>query len=182
MGAAAGVRAVKYNFWKCIFQGRWRGQQFVGIFQTRFSDSVFFRSIFSKSVFFLKCIFWGWNNWRKMLGFSYRGRFHQNQSLCKSNVPPSNILDFWPHAKFGSLEPLVHNSLQLLLHQLNFHQSQTWHSVAFRESLCQKPNLKGGYRKFSSSSFIGPVGHNIWWENRRNGSFEPRNGPKLANF
>ena len=27
--------------------------------------------------------------------------------------------------------------------------------------------LKGGYRIF----FIGPVGHNIWWENSRNGSF-----------
>ena len=29
------------------------------------------------------------------------------------------------------------------------------------------------------NSFIGPIGHNIWWENRRSGSFEPKNGPKL---
>ena len=37
--------------------------------------------------------------------------------------------------------------------------------------------LKGGYRKFFFS-FIGPVGHNIWWENRQNGSFGPKNCPK----
>ena len=30
-----------------------------------------------------------------------------------------------------------------------------------------KLNLKGGYRKIFFSS-IGPVGHNIWWENSRN--------------
>ena len=26
--------------------------------------------------------------------------------------------------------------------------------------------------------FLGPVGHNIWWENSWNGSFEPKNGKK----
>ena len=43
--------------------------------------------------------------------------------------------------------------------------------------------LKGGYRNFSFS-FIGPVEHNVWWENSRNGSFGPKNGPKtqIANF
>ena len=28
-------------------------------------------------------------------------------------------------------------------------------------------------------SFIGPVGHNIWWEIRRNDSFVPKNGLKM---
>ena len=28
-------------------------------------------------------------------------------------------------------------------------------------------------------SFIGPVGHNIWWENSRNGSFGPKNDLKM---
>ena len=28
-------------------------------------------------------------------------------------------------------------------------------------------------------SFIGPVGHNMWWENSQNRSFGPKNGPKL---
>ena len=37
--------------------------------------------------------------------------------------------------------------------------------------------LKGGYRKFVYS-FIGPVGHNIWWENSRNASFGPKKCPK----
>ena len=35
-------------------------------------------------------------------------------------------------------------------------------------------SLKEGYRKIFFS-FIGPVGHNIWWENRWNGSFGPTN-------
>ena len=30
-------------------------------------------------------------------------------------------------------------------------------------------------------SFIGPVGHNIWWENRLNGSLRPKDGPQLQN-
>ena len=37
--------------------------------------------------------------------------------------------------------------------------------------------LKGEYRNFFHS-FIGPVGHNIWWENSQNGSFGPEKGPK----
>ena len=41
---------------------------------------------------------------------------------------------------------------------------------------CTHP-LKGGYRKFFYS-FISPVGHNIWWENSRNGPFGPKNDPK----
>ena len=43
--------------------------------------------------------------------------------------------------------------------------------------------LKGGYRNFSFS-FIGPVEHNVWWENSRNGSFGPKKCPKtqIANF
>ena len=40
--------------------------------------------------------------------------------------------------------------------------------------------LKGGYRK-RFLSFIGPVSYNIWWENRRNGSFGPKNGPNGTN-
>ena len=39
-------------------------------------------------------------------------------------------------------------------------------------------HIKGGYRKFFFSS-IGPVGHNIWWENSLNGPFGPINGPKM---
>ena len=39
--------------------------------------------------------------------------------------------------------------------------------------------LKGGYRNFFHS-FIGPVGHNIWWENSRNRSFGPKKGSKNA--
>ena len=46
-------------------------------------------------------------------------------------------------------------------------------------SALQHLRLKGGYRKIFFSSFIGPVGHNIWWEIRRNGSFGPKNGPKM---
>ena len=42
-------------------------------------------------------------------------------------------------------------------------------------------HLKGGYRNFFYS-FIGPVGHDIWWENSRKGSFGPKKGPKIANF
>ena len=38
--------------------------------------------------------------------------------------------------------------------------------------------LKGGYRSFFHS-FTGSVGHNIWWENSRNGSFGSRKGPKI---
>ena len=41
-------------------------------------------------------------------------------------------------------------------------------------------HLKGGYRKFFYS-FISPVGHNIWWENSRNGPFGPKNA-NLAFF
>ena len=37
--------------------------------------------------------------------------------------------------------------------------------------------LKGGYRKFFYS-FISPVGHNICWENSRNGPFGPKNDRK----
>ena len=37
--------------------------------------------------------------------------------------------------------------------------------------------LKGGYRKIFYS-FISLVGHNIWWENSRNGPFGPKNDPK----
>ena len=39
-------------------------------------------------------------------------------------------------------------------------------------------SLKGGYRDFFYS-FIGPVGHSIWWENSRNGSFGPKNDLKM---
>ena len=39
--------------------------------------------------------------------------------------------------------------------------------------------LKGGHRNLFYS-FIVPVGYNIWWENHRNGSFGPKNGPKIV--
>ena len=46
-------------------------------------------------------------------------------------------------------------------------------------------NFKGGYHKMCLF-FIGPVGHNTWWANSRNGSFRPKIGPKVpkkwANF
>ena len=37
--------------------------------------------------------------------------------------------------------------------------------------------LREGIAKFFYS-FISPVGHNIWWENSRNGPFGPKNDPK----
>ena len=40
----------------------------------------------------------------------------------------------------------------------------------------QHLRLKGIAKYFSS--FIDTVGHNIWWENSRNGSFGPKNDPK----
>ena len=42
------------------------------------------------------------------------------------------------------------------------------------------PILFEGYRK-RNYTFIGPVGHSIWWENSRNGSFGPKNA-EIANF
>ena len=38
--------------------------------------------------------------------------------------------------------------------------------------------LKGGYRNFFYS-FISLFGYNIWWKNSRNGSFGPKNHPKM---
>ena len=38
-------------------------------------------------------------------------------------------------------------------------------------------DLTGGNRNFFNS-FIGPLGHNIWWEKSRNGPFGPKNDPK----
>ena len=42
-------------------------------------------------------------------------------------------------------------------------------------------SLKGGHRKIFEFFHrpIGPVGHNIWWENSRNGSFGPKKGPNM---
>ena len=61
-------------------------------------------------------------------------------SIQRAMIHPSNTLDFCSQAKVGSLDlPLMHNSFKLLLHQLNFPQSQMWHSFAFGgESLSVK--------------------------------------------
>ena len=44
---------------------------------------------------------------------------------------------------------------------------------------CSRRNIKEEIFKGRAAlifySFIGPVGHNIWWENCSNGSFEPKN-------
>ena len=43
---------------------------------------------------------------------------------------------------------------------------------------CSRRNIKEeikGRAALIFYSFIGPVGHNIWWENCSNGSFEPKN-------
>ena len=39
--------------------------------------------------------------------------------------------------------------------------------------------LKGRVSLNFFYSFISPVGYNIWWENSRNKSFRPKNGPKM---
>ena len=61
---------------------------------------------------------------------------------------------------------------------LIFGISCCWYLESFVGTIIHR--LKGGYRK-KNYSFIGPLGHNIWWEKRRNGSFGPKNGPKLQN-
>ena len=44
-------------------------------------------------------------------------------------------------------------------------------------NLCLVAKREGIAKYFYS--FIGPVGHNIWWENSRNGSFGPKNDLKM---
>ena len=56
--------------------------------------------------------------------------------------------------------------------------TMSWQSVSSLFPHLKNIALKGGYRNFFYS-FIGLVGHNIWWENSRNGSFGPKNGLKL---
>ena len=49
--------------------------------------------------------------------------------------------------------------------------------ASVEDVLARNYDLTGGYQIFLNS-FIGLVGHNVWWENRRNRSFGPIKGPE----
>ena len=50
-----------------------------------------------------------------------------------------------------------------------------------KDNFMERKAIKEDITKYLFT-FIGPVGYNIWWENSRNGSFGPENGPKMQEY
>ena len=71
--------------------------------------------------------------------------------------------------------------LRLAIEEMNSLVLRSEYSSPAIEEILQElrncPILREGIAK-NFYSFISPVGHNIWWENSRNGPFGPKNDPK----